>query len=152
MLAAGLTAKAAADDKLFHPIFGKVNSKGVPIAGLTIVGILMTLFALTSISPNAASEFGKVSSVTVLLTIVPYLYTCAALLLIGHGHLGAEKMRYITIMSIAFIFCLWAIVGSVPEQVVWCFVIVMGTMWFYATNYNRNHPAPYPLDPPPAGK
>lgn len=152
VLAAGLTAKAAADDKLFHPVFGKVNDKGVPIAGLTIVGVLMTLFALTSISPDAASEFGKVSSVTVLLTIVPYLYTCASLLLIGHGHLGPAKVRYVGIMTIAFIFCLWAIVGSVPDQVVWCFVIVLGTMWFYATNYNRNHPAPYPLDPPSNGK
>lgn len=150
VLAAGMTAKAAADDKLFHPIFGKVNHKGVPIAGLTIVGILMTLFALTSISPNAAKEFGTVSSVTVLLTIIPYLYTCAALLLLGHGHLGNQRWQYTIYMTLAFIFCLWAIIGSNANQVMWCFVVTMGIMWFYSTNYNRNHPNPYPLNPPGA--
>lgn len=148
VLAAGQTAKAAADDKLFHPIFGKVNSKGVPIAGLLIVGILMTAFALTSISPSAADEFGTVSSVTVLFTIIPYLYTCAALLLLGHGHLANQRALYTVFMSAAFIFCLWAIVGSEPIQVVWCFVVAMAILWLYSTNYNRNHPNAYPLDTP----
>ncbi|XPE60954.1 hypothetical protein ACNKHT_26830 [Shigella flexneri] len=57
------------------------------MAGLIIVGILMTIFQLSSISPNATKEFGLVSSVSVIFTLVPYLYTCAALLLLGHGHL-----------------------------------------------------------------
>jgi arginine:agmatine antiporter len=43
-LVAGQTAKAAADDGLFPPIFGKVNKAGTPVAGLLILGVLMTIF------------------------------------------------------------------------------------------------------------
>ncbi|SPW42679.1 arginine/agmatine antiporter [Escherichia coli] len=59
-LLAGQTAKAAADDGLFPPIFARVNKAGTPVAGLIIVGILMTIFQLSSISPNATKEFGLV--------------------------------------------------------------------------------------------
>lgn len=64
------------------------------MAGLIIVGILMTIFQLSSISPNATKEFGLVSSVSVIFTLVPYLYTCAALLLLGHGHFGKARPAY----------------------------------------------------------
>lgn len=55
-LLAGQTAKAAADDGLFPPIFARVNKAGTPVAGLIIVGILMTIFQLSSISPNATKR------------------------------------------------------------------------------------------------
>ena len=53
-LLAGQTAKAAADDGLFPPIFAHVNKAGTPVTGLLIVGVLMTIFQFSSISPNAA--------------------------------------------------------------------------------------------------
>lgn len=77
----------------YSPIFGKVNKAGTPVAGLLILGVLMTIFQISSISPNAAKEFGLVSSVSVIFTLVPYLYTCSALLLVGHGHLGNQVKR-----------------------------------------------------------
>lgn len=73
-LLAGQTAKAAADDGLFPPIFAHCKIKRVrQCNGLIIVGILMTIFQLSSISPNATKEFGLVSSVSVIFTLVPYL-------------------------------------------------------------------------------
>ncbi|ATM86561.1 TPA: arginine/agmatine antiporter [Yersinia enterocolitica] len=145
-LVAGQTAKAAADDKLFPPIFGKVNKAGTPVAGLLIIGVLMTIFQICSISPNAAKEFGLVSSVSVIFTLVPYLYTCAALLLVGHGHLGTQSTTYLGITLIAFIYCIWAVVGSGAEQVMWSFVTLMIITALYTFNYNRTHKNPFPLD------
>lgn len=84
------------------------------MAGLIIVGILMTIFQLSSISPNATKEFGLVSSVSVIFTLVPYLYTCAALLLLGHGHFGKARPAYLAVTTIAFLYCIWAVVG--PER------------------------------------
>ncbi|MEY4475892.1 MAG: hypothetical protein RL248_1659 [Pseudomonadota bacterium] len=147
-LVAGQTAKAAADDGLFPPIFGKVNKAGTPVAGLLILGVLMTIFQISSISPNAAKEFGLVSSVSVIFTLVPYLYTCAALLLVGHGHLGTQVKTYIAITLIAFVYCIWAVIGSGAEQVMWSFVVLMVITAFYTFNYNRTHKNPFPLDPP----
>lgn len=145
-LLAGQTAKAAADDGLFPPIFAKVNKAGTPVAGLLIVGVLMTICQFGSISPNAAKEFGLVSSVTVIFTLVPYLYTCAALLLLGHGHFGKYRAVYIAVVTVAFIYCIWAVVGSGAQEVMWSFVVLMVITAMYALNYNRLHKNPYPLD------
>ncbi|WP_227719186.1 amino acid permease, partial [Obesumbacterium proteus] len=145
-LLAGQTAKAAADDGLFPPIFAKVNKAGTPVAGLLIVGVLMTICQFGSISPNAAKEFGLVSSVSVIFTLVPYLYTCAALLLLGHGHFGKARPVYLAIVSIAFVYCIWAVVGSGAQEVMWSFVVLMVITALYALNYNRQHKNPYPLD------
>ncbi|WP_145475977.1 arginine/agmatine antiporter [Yersinia similis] len=145
-LVAGQTAKAAADDGLFPPIFGKVNKAGTPVAGLLILGVLMTIFQISSISPNAAKEFGLVSSVSVIFTLVPYLYTCSALLLVGHGHLGTQVKTYVGITLIAFVYCIWAVVGSGAKEVMWSFVTLMVITALYTFNYNRTHKNPFPLD------
>lgn len=148
VLVTGQTAKAAADDNLFPKIFGKVNKAGVPVAGLVIVGVLMTLFQLTTISPSASQQFGVVSSITVLFVLVPYIYTCGALLIVGHGHLGSSRGFYTAMMLIAFIYSLWAIIGSDAKEVVWAMVLMLACVGFYAVNYNRTHAAIYPLDKP----
>ena len=145
-LLASQTAKAAADDGLFPPIFAKVNKKGVPVQGLIVIGILMTIFQVASISPNAAAQFGVVSSVSVIFTLVPYLYTCAALLLVGHGHLGNQKGLFTFITSVAFVYCIWAVIGSGAQEVMWSFVALMVVTALYALNYNRTHKNPFPLD------
>ncbi|HCP5350760.1 TPA: arginine/agmatine antiporter [Escherichia coli] len=118
------------------------------LAGLIIVGILMTIFQLSSISPNATKEFGLVSSVSVIFTLVPYLYTCAALLLLGHGHFGKARPAYLAVTTIAFLYCIWAVVGSGAKEVMWSFVTLMVITAMYALNYNRLHKNPYPLDAP----
>ena len=106
----------------------------------------MTICQFGSISPNAAKEFGLVSSVSVIFTLVPYLYTCAALLLLGHGHFGKARPVYLAIVSIAFVYCIWAVVGSGAQEVMWSFVVLMVITALYALNYNRQHKNPYPLD------
>ncbi|WP_316840316.1 arginine/agmatine antiporter [Pedobacter gandavensis] len=145
-LVAGQTAKAAADDGLFPKIFGKVNKDGIPVTGLVIVGILMTILQLTTISPNAAKQFGVVSSITVIFTVIPYIYTCAALMLIGHGNLGEKRNAYIVIIGVAFIYCIWSVVSSDSTTVLGAFVSVLITTALYAFNYNRTHKGAYPLD------
>lgn len=147
-LLAGQTAKAAADDGLFPPVFAKTNAQGTPIKGLLIIGVLMTIFQLTSISPNAAKQFGVVSSVSVIFTLVPYIYTCAAFLLLGHGHFGNQRGRFIGIMLVASLYCIWAVIGSDAKEVTWSFVVLMVITAMYAVNYNRRHPAPFPLKAP----
>lgn len=148
VLVAGQSAKAAADDTLFPPIFAKTNAHGTPVMGLLIVGVLMTILQLLTISPSATEQFNVVSSVTVLFTLVPYLYTCCALLLIGRGHFGEHTIGYKIIVVIAFIYSLWAVVGTNPTQVVWAFIVIMSTLALYTINYNRKHEPVYPLNKP----
>lgn len=86
-----------------------------------------------------SKEFGLVSSVSVIFTLVPYLYTCAALLLLGHGHFGKARPMYLLVTFIAFVYCIWAVVGSGAKEVMWSFVTLMIITALYALNYNRIH-------------
>ncbi|MFP1461649.1 hypothetical protein ACLB1E_02465 [Escherichia coli] len=108
----------------------------------------MTIFQLSSISPNATKQFGPVSSVSVIFTLVPYLYTCAALLLLGHGHFGKARPAYLAVTTIAFLYLASGRGGVRPKEVMWSFVTVMVITAMYALNYNRLHKNPYPLDAP----
>lgn len=145
-LVAGQSAKAAADDGLFHKIFAKTNKEGTPVAGLIIVGILMTLLQLTTISPSATKQFNVVSSMTVIFTVIPYIYTCAALILIGYGHFGNQVNLYRVVIGVAFIYAVWSVVSSNPREVVLSFAAVLFTAAMYAFSYNREHKMPFPLD------
>ncbi len=145
-LVASQTAKAAADDGLFPPLFAKVNQAGTPVAGLAIIGGLMTLVQLICISLNATKEFGLVSSIAVIFALIPYLYTCSALLLVGQGHLGKQLPAYVFITLMAFVYCIWAVLGSGAGKVMWSFVILMVITVFYTVNYHRRHTSPFPLD------
>jgi len=73
---------------------------------------------------------------------------CAALLLLGHGHFENKRTTYIAIIVVAFAYCIWAVVGSGAQEVMWTFVVLMVITAMYSLNYNRTHKNPYPLDEP----
>jgi arginine:agmatine antiporter len=151
ILVTSQSAKAAADDGLFPPIFRRTNADGTPVAGLVIVGILMTIVQMMAISPTASEQFGIVSSTSVLLTLIPYIYTCAALLLVGHGHFRDRTYFFHMAVIIAFIYSIWAITGTSATQVVAVFIVTMTSLALYTISYNRTHPAVYPLGEPEDG-
>jgi arginine:agmatine antiporter len=131
-LVVGQTAKAAADDGLFPAIFAKTNRRGVPAVGLAIVAVMMSAIMLFTISPNASKQFGVVSSISVIMTLLPYVYTAAALRKLGTPHFGAHEIMWRSVILIAVVYSSWAIVGSDAKQVLWTFVIVLFTTLLYA--------------------
>lgn len=133
-LVVGQTAKAAADDGLFPKIFSKVNAAGAPQVGLIIVAIAMTAIVVFTISPSAAKQFGVISSISVLFTLVPYIYSAAALRLSGQPYFGNQAWLWETIIIVALIYTSWAIIGSDSTQVVWAFIVVLLTTLFFASN------------------
>jgi len=54
---AGQTGKAAADDGMFPTVFSQENRLGAPIAGMVIMGVVQSLMALMTISPNLNEQF-----------------------------------------------------------------------------------------------
>ena len=124
-LVVGQSAKAAADDGLFPEVFGRVNAKGVPATGLAIVAAMMTAILLLTISPNASKQFGVVSSISVIMTLIPYIYTAAALRYLGAPYFGRNEIFWRVTILLAIFYSSWAIVGSDPKQVLWTFVVVL---------------------------
>ncbi|WP_445357900.1 arginine/agmatine antiporter [Microbulbifer sp. ANSA002] len=138
ILLVGQSAKAAADDGLFSKAFAKTNPKGVPSVGLTLVAILMSLLVLATISPSASQQFGKIASVAVIMTLLPYIYSAIALRVLAYGKIPQQQYTLFTvILLIAAIYCLVALVGSDGQQTRWSLIFVIATVIFYALILNR---------------
>ncbi|MDM0110855.1 putrescine-ornithine antiporter [Variovorax sp. J22R133] len=73
------TAKDAADTNMFPAVFGKANSMGAPIAGMVIMGIVQSVMALSTISPNLSEQFAALVNLAVVTNVVPYIISLSAL-------------------------------------------------------------------------
>ncbi|MBE0632238.1 MAG: arginine/agmatine antiporter, partial [Burkholderia vietnamiensis] len=132
------TAKAAADDGLFASVFARVNSKNVPSAGLAIVAVIMTVQVLATMSPSASQQFGKIASIAVIMTLLPYIYSCIAIKVLGYGKMPPHQFTFYTIVGlIGAVYSLWAMVGSDGQQTRWSLIFVIATIVFYELSINR---------------
>ena len=137
-LLVGQTAKAAADDGLFGNVFAKVNRKGVPSAGLAIVAGLMSLQVLATMSPTAAQQFGKIASIAVIMTLLPYIYSSVAIKILGRDKMNRHQATFYTIVGlIGAIYSMWAMIGSDGEQTRWALMFTISTIIFYELSVNR---------------
>lgn len=131
----GQTAKAAALDGLFPKIFTQLNSKGVPAQGLIILAIFMSLVVLITISPNANSQFSKIVTMSVVLYLIPYIYSGFAIIVTAYkkNHRTLYLVN-VLIALIAIIFCMWSILGSNQSLTVWAFLVMISSGLFYTFN------------------
>lgn len=118
-LLVGQSAKAAADDALFPVLFSKVNKRNVPVLGLVLVAVMMSIILLLTISPTLNKQFELVSLITVFLSLLPYLYSAASAIIIGY-RLKMPKTRYIifaVIALIALLYTFWTI-ANVGDKII----------------------------------
>lgn len=78
------TAKMTADQGLFPKLFSKVSSMNAPVLGMLVCGVLQTAMALSTISPNASAQFGKLVSLAAVTNLIPYVTALTGLLAIMH--------------------------------------------------------------------
>lgn len=137
-LLVGQTAKAAADDGLFGNIFARVNKRGVPAAGLAVVAGIMTLQVLATMSPTASEQFGKIASIAVIMTLLPYIYSSVAIKILGRDKMSRNQNIFYTFVGlIAAFYSLAAMIGSDSEQTRWALIFVISTIIFYELSVNR---------------
>lgn len=137
-LVTGQTAKAAAEDKLFPSIFGKVNKRGVPAIGLTILAVIMSLVVVITISPTAQQQFNKIITMSVILYLIPYIYSAFAVMVIGVDKVGTKTYwLYVILGMLAAVFCMWSILGSDKPLTVWAFLVMISSTVFYAFKSRR---------------
>ncbi|WP_395391069.1 arginine/agmatine antiporter [Novosphingobium sp. BL-8A] len=137
-LLVGQSAKAAADDGLFPGIFAKVNKRGVPSLGLVIVAVIMSVQVLATMSPTASQQFGKIASIAVIMTLLPYIYSCIAIKVLGYGKMPHGQYTFFVAAGLAgAIYCMIALVGSDGEQTRWSLIFVIATIVFYSASITR---------------
>jgi arginine:agmatine antiporter len=68
------TALATARDGLFPAFFAHTDSRGVPVRGLAIVAVFMTVIVFFTLSPTAGEAFMVLADISVLLVLTPYIF------------------------------------------------------------------------------
>lgn len=133
ILLTALSAKAAGDDGLFPKIFSKSDKNDTPVQGLLIVGVLMTLIVLvTAASPTASEQFEVITQAAVVLTLLPYIYSCVSCYFAVEGsHTTTHTGFYWVLTSLTVVYCLWAIFGTDGSLVTYAFLFMLFITVFY---------------------
>lgn len=105
------TAKMTADQDLFLKLFGKVNAMNAPVIGMTVCALLQTVMALSTISPDAAAQFGRLVSLAAVTNLIPYITALTGLLVIMHkaGVSPAVYTRKMVVLLVAVGYSLYAL-------------------------------------------
>lgn len=132
-LVTGHTARAAAEDNLFPSVFAKTNKHGVPAIGLTILAVVMSIVVVLTISPTAQQQFNKIITMSVILYLIPYIFSAFAVIKLGKTEVGNRHYwLYVTLGLIAAVFCMWSILGSDKPLAVWAFLVMIASTVFFA--------------------
>ena len=119
---------AAAQDRLFPPLFGRLSSRGVPATGIVISAIFATLLVLSQVAgPSGFSAFyNLVVGLSTMAAVVPYAFCAlAAGLVAAHAAGGGPVPRLTAIEVLAFIFAVFTLYGCGAEPVLYGFVMLV---------------------------
>ena len=124
----GQIPMAAAKDNLFPALFGKINKNKMPASGLIFSSLLISGLMLMNYSKSLVKTFEFMILLATLTCLVPYLFSTATHLLFALR--SGKKWAWIW-GSLAFIFSMWAVVGSGEEIVFWGFLALMSGIPIY---------------------
>jgi putrescine:ornithine antiporter len=113
------TAKVTAEQHMFPRLFARVTLLGAPILGLIANAVLQTGMAVSTISPNASEQFGKLVNLAAVTNIIPYITALSALLIIMQkaGVARAVEYRNMVILALAMAYSFYALYASGTEAV-----------------------------------
>jgi len=108
------TAKSAADERMFPSVFSKVTGMGAPIAGMVIMGVVQSLMALSTISPDLSKQFSALVNLAVVTNVIPYIVALSALTVIMQAARVPQAVyrRNSVIALLAMIYSIYALWAS----------------------------------------
>jgi arginine:agmatine antiporter len=132
----GQVPMAAAQDKLFPAVFGRVSSRGVPAIGIVISALLATglVLALAAGGGSAQAFYNLVVSLSTMAAVVPYAFCSLA---IGLIVVGGKRQSIGAIEIIAFVFSMFVLYGCGPEAVLYGFTLLVLGLPVYVWQRSR---------------
>jgi APA family basic amino acid/polyamine antiporter len=131
ILLQGQIPLAAAEDNLFPKKFAKVDARGTPIFGLIFTSVLVTGLLFLTLDKGLIEQFKFIISLAVLASLIPYLFTTMAEILIFNKNpalIKGERVTFSIIIAIlACIYVFWALIGSGATTVFY------GTFLFFSS-------------------
>jgi len=134
----GQVPMAAAADRVFPSVFGRVSSRGVPAVGLVISASLATALVLVQVAGGSgfAAVYNMIVSLSTMAAVVPYVFCALAPGLIA-GRSGATP-RITLVEIVAFVFAMFTIYGCGPEPVLYGLILLLLGLPVYVWQRREN--------------
>jgi len=136
ILTTGRSAYAAAEEKLFPPIFAKVNKKfATPAASLIISGICANILLILNYVGSLRSAFDFMILLGTLAFLPAYTFAAAAEIVLIKKYPGKFnlwnflKNSFISLLALTY--SIYAIYGTGSEVVMYGFILMLAGIPFY---------------------
>jgi len=106
---------AAAKDKLFPSIFGKVDARNTPIFGLLISSLLASTVLISNYSHSLVELFKYAMLLATAAALLPYAVSVASWIKMNQK---AHPIKLI-VAGLAMVYALWALIGTGSEALIW---------------------------------
>ena len=113
--------KTAADSDLFPQIFAQVTRAGAPVKGMLLIVLVQSLLALMTIDPSLNEQFHVLVNLAIVTSVVPYILSMAALVLIQKVDKVPENKAWVTNI-VAFggaMYSFYALHSSGEQAMMW---------------------------------
>jgi basic amino acid/polyamine antiporter, APA family len=140
----GQVPMAAAQDRLFPTLFGRVSSRGVPAFSIIFSAILATALILVQAAGSAgfAAFYSLVVNLATMTAVVPYAFCALAVGLVAARAVGNGTVpRVSAVECIAFVFSLFTLYGCGAEAVLYGFLLLMLGIPVYVWQVRRQSAA-----------
>ncbi|MEQ9405990.1 MAG: amino acid permease [Cyclobacteriaceae bacterium] len=133
ILIQGQIPAAISRDKLFPLIFARENKNGVPIIGIVLSSVLISILMIMNYSKGLVKAFEFTLLLASMTALIAYLFTSASYVVVSIREQGFSKSTFfrLFVAFVAFVFSLWAIAGSGSEIVYWGFILLMAGLPIY---------------------
>ena len=131
ILLQGQVPFAAANDKVFPKRFAAVSRHNVPIFGLIVSSLLITILMLIQLpgGKGVASLFEVIILIATFCTIIPYVFSAGAQLFFlatDRAHFSGRRFGIdMTIAVLAFLYTLYAVYGAGFEYVTYGLILLL---------------------------
>jgi len=123
-LSMGQVPMAAARDRLFPAVFGRVSARGVPALGIVISAALATALLLIAGwgAKSAQAFYSEVVNLATMAAVVPYAFCALAVTLISAGN---RPQRLTAVEWVAFVFAMFTLYGCGPQAVLYGTILLL---------------------------
>jgi len=131
ILIQGQIPLAAAQDKLFPKIFGKVNKNNSPIIGIVISSVLASGLMYLNYAKSLIQAFTFMIQLSTLSVLLPYLLSTVSLWILIRRKEGVISLNKKLLSIFTFAFCIWVIVGCGIKIISWGVILLVVGIPFY---------------------
>jgi APA family basic amino acid/polyamine antiporter len=143
----GQVPMAAAHDRLFPALFGRVSSRGVPAIGIIFSAALATALILVQAAGSSgfAAFYSLVVNLATMTAVVPYAFCALSVGLVAARAAGGGPVPRVSAVEwVAFVFSIFTLYGCGPEPVLYGFVLLMMGIPVYVWQVRQQSVAPQP--------